>query len=291
MPKDFKTLKEQIEILKSRGLIINDEKIAEEFLLYNNYYRISGYSLTLRDHDKFFPNATFQNIIDIYLFDYELRHILLKYLEKIEVKVKSVYAYLFTQKYGPLGYNTSTPFTNAIEYANIIRKVLDLSDRNVKYEAFLKHFKEDLHEEYPFWTFIELFTLSDISRLYKITEQNLKDDVAEKLGFNSASKSKAEVYLKCFSNLRNLCAHNSRLYNRLFITKPSLSEKEKKLLNKNSIGEVDNAHLFGYIISFKRFLSANDFQNMKDNIYNLNKKYPFIDMKYYGFNKDWYNLI
>ena len=122
MPKDFKTLKEQIEILKSRGLIINDEKIAEEFLLYNNYYRISGYSLTLRDHDKFFPNATFQNIIDIYLFDYELRHILLKYLEKIEVKVKSVYVYLFTQKYGPLGYNTSTPFTNAIEYANIIRK-------------------------------------------------------------------------------------------------------------------------------------------------------------------------
>lgn len=88
MPKDFKTIDEQIEILKSRSLHIENEELAKEFLLYNNYYRVSGYSLTLRNHDKFFENATFQNIIDIYNFDYELRHVLLKYLEKIEVKIK-----------------------------------------------------------------------------------------------------------------------------------------------------------------------------------------------------------
>lgn len=43
--KDFKTIDEQLEILRSRGLIIDDENIAKDFLLYNNYYRISGYSL------------------------------------------------------------------------------------------------------------------------------------------------------------------------------------------------------------------------------------------------------
>lgn len=49
--KEFKTVDEQLEILRSRGLkIVNDEK-AKEFLLNNNYYSISGYSLTLRKNE------------------------------------------------------------------------------------------------------------------------------------------------------------------------------------------------------------------------------------------------
>ena len=49
--KDFKTIDEQIEILRSRGLTIEDETEAKDFLFRNNYYRISGYSLTLRKND------------------------------------------------------------------------------------------------------------------------------------------------------------------------------------------------------------------------------------------------
>lgn len=49
--KDFKTIDEQIEILRSRGLTIEDEAEAKDFLLRNNYYRVSGYSLTLRKND------------------------------------------------------------------------------------------------------------------------------------------------------------------------------------------------------------------------------------------------
>lgn len=78
--KEFKTIAEQITILKSRGLQIPNEALACDFLHRNNYYRVSGYSLTLRNHDEFAPSATFQNIIDIYEFDYNLRHILLKYM-------------------------------------------------------------------------------------------------------------------------------------------------------------------------------------------------------------------
>ena len=41
--KDFKTIDEQIEILRSRGLTIEDEAEAKDFLLRNNYYRVSGF--------------------------------------------------------------------------------------------------------------------------------------------------------------------------------------------------------------------------------------------------------
>lgn len=50
--KEFKTIDEQIALLQSRGLIISDKEQASEFLLFNNYYRVSGYSLTLRNHDS-----------------------------------------------------------------------------------------------------------------------------------------------------------------------------------------------------------------------------------------------
>lgn len=102
--KDFKTIEEQIEILRSRGLSIEDEAEAKDFLLRNNYYRVSGYSLTLRKNDVFAKSATFQNIEDIYNFDHEFRHIILHHIETIEVQIKSIYAYEFTKVYGPLGY-------------------------------------------------------------------------------------------------------------------------------------------------------------------------------------------
>lgn len=57
--KDFRTIDEQVELLRSRGLTIEDEAEAKEFLLRNNYYRVSGYSLTLRKNDIFAETATF----------------------------------------------------------------------------------------------------------------------------------------------------------------------------------------------------------------------------------------
>lgn len=110
LTKQFKTIDEQLEILKQRGLTINNEDEAKGFLLYNNYYRISGYSLTLRDHDTFYNGTTFQNIMDIYKFDMELRNLLLLFIEKIEVNFKSIYAYEFSKIYGGLGYVQSTFF-------------------------------------------------------------------------------------------------------------------------------------------------------------------------------------
>ena len=99
--KDFKTIEEQIEILRSRGLSIEDEAEAKDFLLRNNYYRVSGYSLTLRKNDVFAKSATFQNI---------------------EVQMKSIYAYEFTKVYWPLGYLDTANFSNQAKHKEIVDK-------------------------------------------------------------------------------------------------------------------------------------------------------------------------
>lgn len=288
--KCFKTLDEQLDILASRGLIINKREEAKRFLLYNNYYRVSGYSLTLRNNDVFYKEATFQNIVDIYCFDQELRHILLKYIEKIEVSIKSIYAYYFTQKYGPTGHLNAENYTDKVKYSEIINKVEEQKNKNLKFEAYLKHFIEDLKQPIPLWAYIDLFTISDISKIYSISDIELKEVISREFGLNmKRGYEKLEGFLYCITVVRNLCAHGSRLFNRLFITKPNLHKNDKKLLRINKDGVLENDRLFGHLLLMKRLLSKNDSDNLFNDIISLCEKYSFVSMRYYGFPNDWKN--
>ena len=222
--KGFKTIAEQIELLKSRGLEIPDEVAAGDFLLRNNYYRVSGYSLTLRNHDVFYPSTTFQNIVDIYSFDHELRHILLQYIECIEVSIKSVYAYEFAKVYGPAGYLDASHFTDAVQHANTLQRIDDQKDKRYPHEAYLKHFIDDLGQDIPLWACVDLMTISDISFLYKISEEPIKKAVAAYYGLTMTSGHQIlGGFMHSMTIIRNLCAHGSRLFNRLFEQKPSLN--------------------------------------------------------------------
>ena len=286
--KDFKTIDEQLQILHSRGLSIDNDEIAKKFLLHNNYYRISGYSLTLRKNDIFSSKAKFQNIMDIYNFDHELRHILLKYLEIIEVTFKSIYAYEFTKVHGATGYLDSSLFSDETKYREIIKKSENQKILRLYHEPYLKHFVNDLQQDIPLWAYVDLLTIADISFLYAISEKQIKKDVA--LHF-SLKMSKNDIILGKFMHsmtiIRNLCAHGSRLYNRLFEQKPSLNKTEQSLLYKNKDGILDNAHLYGFILNMRRLLDTKDFISMKNELEALTEKYPFVSMRYYGFRDDW----
>ncbi len=91
--------------------------------------------------------------------------------------------------------------------------------------------------------------------------------------------------------IRNLCAHGSRIYNRLFEQKPSLNKREKALLIKDNNGNIDNAHFYGFLLVMKRLLPADGFNEMKRSIIALTKKYPFVRMDHYGFRSDWQQKI
>ena len=63
MEKNFKTIDEQIEILKEKNLIIEDEETAKEILLRENYFFLMGYRhvfMISSKERKFIPGTTFQ---------------------------------------------------------------------------------------------------------------------------------------------------------------------------------------------------------------------------------------
>ena len=108
MSKPFKTVEEQIEILKNRGLIIKDEERALSFLKNNNYYElINGYKDFFIDKNKtevekkdvYRNDIAFEDIVSLYEFDFEIRAIILKGILKIENIIKTKLAYYFSEKY------------------------------------------------------------------------------------------------------------------------------------------------------------------------------------------------
>lgn len=289
--KEFKTIEEQLAILESRGLQIPDKAAAGNFLHRNNYYRVSGYSLTLRSHDIFSHSASFQNIVDIYEFDHDLRHILLKYIELIEVTVKSVYSYEFTKVYGAVGHYDSANFTDNTIHADIMQKAEIQKNSRLPHEAYLKHFVNELQQDIPLWTFVDLLTISNISFLYKISQPAIKLAVANALGLTKRGNEVLERFMHHMTIIRNLCAHGSRLYNRLFEQKPWLSKHERALLITLPDGTMDNAHLYGFILIMRRLLKPDEFSEMKNEIVALTQKYPFVNMRYYGFRDDWMSVL
>lgn len=285
--KKFETLERQVEILKSRGLIIDDEDDAKEFLMKNNYYRISGYTLSLRKNDIFSPNTTFANVKDIYHFDSQLRNKVLALISEIEINVRSIYAYRFAERYGPYAYLDDSHFTNKETYADVIKKVESQKDNVKSFELCVQHFIET-NQAFPFWAYIELFTLGNLSHLYSISELELKKIVADDLGF-SMNKGWFHIgsSLRVITILRNLCAHGGRLYNRHFISKPTLSKQDTKYLRTYTNGLLDNEHLFSYLLAIKRLVSKTSFQNFLSDLQTIYKLYPSVDLSKYGFPEYW----
>ncbi len=122
--KPFKSTEEQIELLKDRGLEISAERYAFDILRKLNYYRLSAYSLTLRIDNRFYEGISFDKIVELYNFDSEFRHIILKYTPDIEFSFRVYIAYHHTQKYSPLGYLDSKNFSDAWYHAMLYYEIV-----------------------------------------------------------------------------------------------------------------------------------------------------------------------
>lgn len=92
--KLHKSIKEQVELLKSRGLIIKDENLAIAALSNINYFRLSGYLYQFKLPDgKYEAGLSFERLLDIYTFDSKFTRILMYALENVEETLKTKFSY------------------------------------------------------------------------------------------------------------------------------------------------------------------------------------------------------
>lgn len=94
------SLEEQVALLKSRGVEIDNDSTAL-ILSRVNYYRFCGYGLYFEEFDddgnrlnKFLPGTTFNRIYNLYLWDEKLKNLLQKYLGCFEIMFRSTLNYV-----------------------------------------------------------------------------------------------------------------------------------------------------------------------------------------------------
>ena len=120
------TYEQQLNQLKSRGLIIEDEGIFLDILERKSYYRLSGYWYPLLKNKKkhlFKEGASFSTAYHIYCFDKNLRQLVINELEKIEIAVRAKMIYIFSHQFGPFWYTDASIFKNKKIHSETISKI------------------------------------------------------------------------------------------------------------------------------------------------------------------------
>ena len=119
------TIDEQIENLKNIGLIVEDEEYAKRILNDISYFRlIKAYSLNLKTNEgRYRENITFQQLVDLYLFNANFRQIIFPEIEKIEINVRCRISNYFAEKYGVLGYLEADNFVNVKYHQEFLKDV------------------------------------------------------------------------------------------------------------------------------------------------------------------------
>ncbi len=291
--KPFRTIEQQINILVERGLKIDDRTEAAHILSCYNYYRLSGYTLTLRRDDRFSNGTSLNDVMQIYNFDAELRSLLLYELEYIEVSIRTHIGYYHAQQYGPLGYLKSNSFIDCERYIKFKQDVDEAIKEQSDREVFVKHHLDNCDGEFPIWVIVELLSFGTLSRLFKnLNKAEVQDRIcSEHYGLIKADY--IENWLQGLTILRNICAHRGRIYNRNIHFSVKLSTKDKRLLTANELMiQKVSKQLFGYLFVMKKLIDdTNVWHSFMENFTALTKKYSFVDLKHYGFPENWTMLL
>ena len=295
--KKFKTYQQQIELLKSKQLIINDEIWAFRMLTCENYYSvINGYKDFFIDKrykkERYKKDVTIEEIYELYLFDRDLRMILLKYILIVESTLRSLIAYNFSMVHGHDNY---LKFSNFDSLKNVSTKKDTLELQASRIHSLISKLQEDISKtiekkeymnhyvvEYgyvPLWVLVNTMSLGELSSFYELMIPNERIAIAKHWSIN-------EGYLREYINnltfFRNICAHGERLYN----------VRTHKGKNKNHTNIPDNIYhsrlnivkskegvytkgkndLFSLIIVLKLLLDDKEFCTLINKVEGLNNR-------------------
>lgn len=293
------TVDEQIDRLEKRGLNFSDRKLAKNYLQNISYYRLRAYTYPFQDNKD--PNADheflrddidFNDIIDLYVFDRRLRNLVFNELEKIEVAIRTQLSLVYSNmSQDPFWYLDRSWFSRASDgdFENLIDEVT--SDVNRSNEDFIKHYKAkyDTPEMPPTWMSLEVVSFGTLSWMYKLLNKSPeKKQIA--LAFGIGNDEVFANWLHAFSNLRNCCAHHSRIWNRRFVVHLKLPyNTTQPFMTPGNTEAIKETKLFALLSAIKYVADilspGNSFKNYLKKL--LNDRHQLLGLKEMGFPMDW----
>ena len=255
MPYDklWKSYEDQLNQLENRGLIVTNRSKALHYLERIGYYRLSGYWFPFRERsgiccplevsngkkhkrgetdrialDNFKSGATFQNAVDLYVFDKKLRLLAMDGLERIEISLRVDISHTLGKK-DPFAYlkpellfdgfaKKLDEKTGLTQHHQWLTKHATLISRSK--EDFIQHNKLKYGFPLSIWVVCEIWDFGTLSTLFSGMSEADQDTIARKYGVSNGRVLAS--WLRSLNYLRNVCAHHSRLWNRNIADQPKL---------------------------------------------------------------------
>lgn len=271
-----KTVDEQISLLQSRGMIIDNIEKAKEVPLDVGYYRLGFYwfpfekSFPQKHHrvHKFKEKTDFDDAVKLYYFDFNLRNILLKPLSRIEIAFRTKVIYYVSNYYreSPTWFVDPTIVSkfqaNTFE-RKVYKQILETTP------VIALHHKHHINDKFaPAWKTLEFMTFGEVLHLFNsIKDENIKLQVAN--GFGVKKLVTFVNYLNLVKDLRNTCAHGNVLYD----FTPEKSIRKGPAMMK---GIGNNQNLNGalrVVLFFMKEISENRYNELVAEIDDLIDKY------------------
>lgn len=219
--KSATTYGEQVAQLQQRGMVVLDHEAAVFYLQHLNYYRLGAYWLPFEaDHaqHRFKPGTRFEDVLNLYVFDRELRLLVLDAIERIEVSVRAQWSYQMAHAHGPHAHLDEA----LARKPHLWRTNLDKLTKEVTRsdETFIVHLTRTYAEPLPaVWAICEVMSLGLLSRWYgNLKSGGTRRAIARAYGLDDGV---LESWLHHLTFIRNTCAHHGRLWNREFTITPA----------------------------------------------------------------------
>ena len=215
--KVFRTIQEQISILESKGLIIDDYLFTEDILIRENYFFISGYRHLFLKSPKdrnFIKGTTFRELYALFNFDRQVRNIVFKNLLIIENNLKSIISYQLSKKYGfrEKDYLRPENFTKVPDKQRQLNDTLKKMKRQIRVNGAQHSATSHYLKNYgyiPLWVVVKVLSFGIVGELYTVLKREDQEEIAN---IYDLSIDNLLTYLPILSNYRNLCAHEDILY-------------------------------------------------------------------------------
>ena len=226
------TYAQQISHLQANGMQIPDEAAAEYWLRHVSYYRLSAYWLYF-EHPKgavgprFRPGTNFSDVTALYDFDRNLRRLVMRGTEHVEVALRGSWAYQLAHSGGPHSYLRKSFYRDQQEFRSSRLKLQQAVARSS--ETYIDHYRRTYTSPKlpPVWMVAEMMSFGQLSRWYtNLSDRGLRNRIASPLGL---PETVLVPLVRHVTDMRNICAHHGRLWNRGFLHPPKLAQKPADL--------------------------------------------------------------
>jgi abortive infection bacteriophage resistance protein len=222
---------DQVQLLKSRGMVVEDPAAAAKLLSVVGYYRLSGYWYPFRRRltatkraDGFVEGTTFATVARLYDADRRLKLHVLDAIERVEIALRVMIGFTLGKR-GAYAHLTRSNLDGQFirsnsrqpsKYDAWLDRVLSAQARSS--EDFVVHFHQKYDGRLPVWVITEIMDFGSMAHLYRGLKAVDRNAIAGELRvFDHQSAGNGHTlgnWLRVLNYVRNICAHHSRLWNR-----------------------------------------------------------------------------